>query len=228
MKHLSWITLLLCLLQFSSCTIEKRRYTSGYHVDWHHNENKAQQKKLELEKETTPTEAPALATADLGNELTQQDLKSEVPVLFSPKAFAKATANETKRRIEKINFLGHKFWQKTKSTSVDPELEAEARFAKKTNTALYLTIFGYVGGFLSAIPQLQVLGSALALMAFVALIAGFVIAAGCLKEIKREPKYTKYYSRAFAAWLLGLIYLILLVVAFILILLFLLLLVASF
>jgi hypothetical protein len=190
--------------------MEKKRYSSGYHIDWHRNEHRASHKKAIPEIEKTAVDIPVSVSASTTDELTSDNLKNDVSLLFSPKAFVKATAKETKRKIETMNFAGRKLWQKNKSKSVDPELEAEARFAKKTNTALYLSIAGWVATLLSAVPELVGISSVLSLIAIVSIIVGFAMAAGCLKEIKNDPNYSKYYGKAFAAYLLGLIYFILL------------------
>ena len=39
-KHISFTALLLAILM-NSCTVEKRVYSSGYHIDWHKNRHKA-------------------------------------------------------------------------------------------------------------------------------------------------------------------------------------------
>lgn len=51
MKKLNLILVVLLAIMYSSCTVEKRQYMSGYHVEWHHKnkdiKGKGQEESLE-------------------------------------------------------------------------------------------------------------------------------------------------------------------------------------
>lgn len=145
----------------------------------------------------------------------EEDLQPPSPtyrasLLLSPKSFAKATAQATKKKIAKHHFGKHFFWQKEKSPPQENDVVAEMQLARKTDTALFLTVGGCLGSLVANVPMLGVLTGLIGLLAFVAVIVGFAMAVNCLREIKKEPAYNKYYGKAFAAWLLGLIYICLL------------------
>ena len=52
MKRIHFFWFLLTLLILNSCSIEKRRYTSGFHVEWHHDRKISQQQFTERKNDS--------------------------------------------------------------------------------------------------------------------------------------------------------------------------------
>ena len=61
MKNIYILAIAAIILSLGSCTIEKRHYQSGYHVEWNHR-NKPVEKAEEVKEEPVAEEQPAKKT----------------------------------------------------------------------------------------------------------------------------------------------------------------------
>lgn len=77
---------LLLALAMHSCTVEKRRYTSGYHVEWHRNTKQAPSESELSEAEDSVTESfeqPSTAPAHEEGALQGESTESEASELLA-------------------------------------------------------------------------------------------------------------------------------------------------
>ncbi|MEZ4799829.1 MAG: hypothetical protein R2809_08665 [Flavobacteriales bacterium] len=79
----SFLLIAICAIVFSSCTIEKRRYFKGYHVEWSSHRHKAETHEepelLAVEENQSEAEVVENASAELENlEVLDEPLISEV------------------------------------------------------------------------------------------------------------------------------------------------------
>lgn len=97
MKHQYSILILCAVLLLSSCTLEKRRYTSGYHVDWKSRVETA-------EKKASPsidnTNAPAVIAEETAEVITasEPEITQSTP---QPIVVAPAAVKAEKKQAEK-------------------------------------------------------------------------------------------------------------------------------
>ena len=96
MKRIHFFWFLLTLLILNSCSIEKRRYTSGFHVEWHHDRKISQQQFTERKNDSLHhiSARPITAIEDERKE-TKEVLKSSQQ--NAPASKKKKTAFETQQ-----------------------------------------------------------------------------------------------------------------------------------
>jgi|JI102314A1RNA_FD_contig_31_4014487_length_1789_multi_4_in_0_out_0_2 uncharacterized membrane protein YqaE (UPF0057 family) len=96
MKTKQILIVFFAILFIQSCTIEKRRYTDGYHVEWSHRHNRHESKTdtevADLKKEAAERELSVVVQSE--NEVLTSEVTSKVeptPTVTSAKVQPKAT-----------------------------------------------------------------------------------------------------------------------------------------
>jgi uncharacterized membrane protein YqaE (UPF0057 family) len=102
-KHL--LLLAGVAMMIASCTVEKRHYSSGYHIDWMHNKGKVNQldKTEELRAQETSPATESIATEEVAVAPVQSEVVSSDMV--APQATANVAAapskSTSKREVRK-------------------------------------------------------------------------------------------------------------------------------
>jgi uncharacterized membrane protein YqaE (UPF0057 family) len=77
------LTVLFFTVLFSSCTIEKRHYMNGYHIEWNHanRKEKATGTDVAIQRESLPaqTEEPALVLAETAHAKPAAEVVTDLP-----------------------------------------------------------------------------------------------------------------------------------------------------
>jgi uncharacterized membrane protein YqaE (UPF0057 family) len=100
MKKLNLIIVVLLAMVYSSCTVEKRQYMSGYHVEWHHKnkEIKGHSQAEAVEKASAIAEKAAEEVA-----VVESTESTVLPAIVTSTDFvAEKAASE---KAEKLNFV---------------------------------------------------------------------------------------------------------------------------
>lgn len=97
-KHL--LLLAAVAMMIASCTVEKRHYTDGYHVEWHNKNGKG--KKVEYTAEAQQTQVAQEQTAQVAQEQTAVSTNEQaVANTDAVTAEEKAVAENTNREVRK-------------------------------------------------------------------------------------------------------------------------------
>jgi hypothetical protein len=137
---------LIVLAFMSSCTVEKKRYSSGYHVDWHHKKDNYVHEKKDSSNQRAETSVEKSET-DLGH---QEDLVSSIsnddlPLYKSNLLNKAATAcyqHANKHMQSPINFAKHRFWQKSQPKEEMTTEQLLMRYQRRNTISLFAIFLG--------------------------------------------------------------------------------------
>jgi hypothetical protein len=240
LNHVLVFTILL--LQFSSCTVEKRRYTSGYHIEWHRNEaTNSREKKTDPDDECLQSVAPpcnntvyadaspAVSNAEktLSTEPTKDDSATEQksPGRFALKeSIQKHISHASQHRSfhalsGNIEFLktGTRFFKFSKEDTRDTESLASKKKGKKGNKGKVAGIMVTAAWLLTFIGVGMILNGtgSLAAILVLSLLSNILAITGFIMGCKaiKKAKKGKGKTGALIAIVLGGIYCLLLLIS---------------
>jgi thiol:disulfide interchange protein len=131
-------------MAFSSCTLEKRRYTSGYHIEWQNRQHTAEELRngsAAKEKELTATSAEESAIADLrATETAPSAAQPRQEEVVIQRADAAATESAVLRTNNKVvstprNDGFNREISVTKTTTKFGQIENKKEVARKASAA---------------------------------------------------------------------------------------------
>ncbi len=182
---LNFLTILLVVLCFSSCTMEKRIYSSGYHIEWKNGNRILAKKEFENDKRREQTELNKVVTIEqsemagymVKNTSTtiDQNIIASVDneLIFLAK---KETINFTTIQKRDINNQ-----QVTINSSIKSEFKNEIKtFLKNSDEKPKINTIGLIS-FISAILAFFIIPAILSLF----------LGAKALRQFKRNPEKNK-------------------------------------
>lgn len=197
-------------LIFTSCTIDKRLHTGGYHIHWKHKKNK-------VSKITTPKENPIAFNTnqtDL-NELTINQEEKVTPATSTNNNYRFANANGRKTKVKDTRKsatvqlwqdIGAGFAMYNQMRKNGGELVSPLPVSDSGQKTSGLAIAGFVTGIVGWFMPLG-LGM---VMCAIAVIFGAI----SMSKIKNNPGQYKGKGLAIASFIIGLVgFVILLVIA---------------
>jgi|GEM_PF-2138447 len=175
-------TLLLLVLCFSSCTTEKKFYSSGYHVDWNNSNRILVKKELINDSSRDHTELNKLASFEqseiesyfVNNSTTKFDqnviasVDNESVILAKKELINLATIQQREENKQEVT-INSSIKSDIKTITKNPDEEP------KTNTLALIS-------FISAI---------LSLVVYVGIIPSLLLGAIALRQFKRNPEKYK-------------------------------------
>jgi len=201
-KYLSLIYILAAMI-LSSCTIQKRHYSSGFYVDWNHSKHHDKNIKTSIAKNHIKIIEEEKLTLELA--VTEERAKEEISEVVSsvsldtpeieqsliPTEFVKSSNRTVKRAKvnEGIQLIKKSILPKSKNNN---QFEGSRLSEKKTQTLAYVGFICSLAGML--FPPL--------------LLIGLILSAIGLVKIINDPDKFKGMGLAIAGMSIGLVFLL--------------------
>jgi uncharacterized integral membrane protein len=196
------LILVLLLFFISSCTMQKRRYNKGFHVEWFGgaapNQQKASPKKHEFKEHRTKEKTDSLIAIRL--DLSENVNSKKYSYLRNMKFNLDSNMNED--NVVKVNVKNGSKFHENKDSVIINTADNRNKLSVKTNKANQnkipkSLIWALIFGVLSYVPGVGILA--------------IIFAARSLKEVERRHRKWSFLAMALgigftAYWIVGLLW----------------------